>query len=257
MSTFRRLRILALLIILLLVAAGTWLARLRSTDWDQPLVVAIYPVNADRSQAAADYIDTLTRADFLPIESFFAQEAEQYDLPLGSPVEVVLAPELEEMPPAPPADRNVPGVMAWSLKMRYWAWRIARNGGPVADVQLFVLYHDPAANPRLAHSLGLQKGLLGVVHAYAADDYAGGNLVVIAHEFLHTLGATDKYDPATNLPLFPVGYAEPEQEPLLPQALAEIMAGRIPHDARTADQARGLDETVVGEYTAREIRWIE
>ena len=54
----------------------------------------------------------------------------------------------------------------------------------------------------------------------------GSNNVVIAHEILHTLGASDKYDPATRAPLFPIGYAEPEREPRFPQEFAEIMAGR-------------------------------
>jgi len=34
---------------------------------------------------------------------------------------------------------------------------------------------------------------------------------VIAHELLYTLNATDKYDLNTGLPIFPNGYAEPER----------------------------------------------
>lgn len=140
--------------------------------------------------------------------------------------------------------------------MRYWAWQKSRDG-PAADIQIFVLYHDPVANPRLAHSLGLQKGLLGVVHAFASTREAGGNQVVIAHELLHTLGASDKYDLATNLPLFPMGYAEPDRQPLLPQVAAEIMAGRIPLSRDRALQAESLRDVIVGEFTAQEIRWRE
>jgi len=40
--------------------------------------------------------------------------------------------------------------------------------------------------------------------------------VVIAHELLHTVGATDKYDPATNESSLPEGYAEPDKIPLFP-----------------------------------------
>ena len=50
--------------------------------------------------------------------------------------------------------------------------------------------------------------------------------MVIAHEFLHTVGATDKYDPATEQPQFPDGYGEPQRVPLVPTGEAEIMAGR-------------------------------
>ena len=257
MTTFRQLRILFLLLVLLVVAMGTWLAKVRTTSWDKPLAVVLYPINADHSAAAKAYISGLKVKDFHAIEEFFSDEAGHYGVSLVKPVEIDLGPVLKELPPPPPEDRNIVGVMWWSLKVRYWAWQIRRKMGPPAQIQIFVLYHDPANNPRLAHSLGLQKGLLGVVHAFASAREAGGNQVVIAHELLHTLGATDKYDMRTNLPLYPIGYAEPEREPLYPQALAEIMAGRIPLSAGEARQAYSLNDTVVGEYTAREIRWIK
>ena len=141
--------------------------------------------------------------------------------------------------------------------MRFWARSIASEFGPPADIQMFVLFHDPDSNPRLAHSLGLQKGLLGVVHVFAGHREAGGNNMVIAHEMLHTLGASDKYDLQTNQPIFPIGYAEPEKNPVLPQEYAEIMAGRIPLSKNDAKQPAGLGQVLVGESTALEIHWID
>jgi hypothetical protein len=85
---------------------------------------------------------------------------------------------------------------------------------------------------------------------------SGTNNVVILHEMLHTLGATDKYDRASNMPLFPDGYAEPERMPRLPQHFAEIMGGRIPIGTLRADQPDGLHQVVIGRQTAREINWI-
>lgn len=257
MSTFKKLRILFLLLILFLVAASTWLTQMRSTSWDKPLVVAIYPINGDGSAQSAAYIEDLSLDAFDDIETFFADEAEQFRLALKQPVDVVLGPVLSEHPPAPPKDRNTLGVMWWSLKIRLWAWQVARDVGPPANIQVFVLYNDPNANPRLAHSLGLQKGLLGVVHAFASRRQNAGNNIVIAHELLHTVGASDKYDLQTNLPIFPIGYAEPEKEPTLPQDFAEIMAGRVPLSQTEMRQARDLNEALIGEYTAQEIRWID
>lgn len=257
MRTFKQLRILFLLLILLTVAVGTWLTKLRTTSWERPLVVAIYPINGDGSAQSAAYIEDLSVDSFDAIERFFASEAEQYRLALKQPVDIVLGPVLAEHPPAPPADRSVLGVMWWSLKIRWWAWQVAREQGPPANIQIFVLYHDPKLNPRVAHSLGLQKGLLGVVHAFASSREAAGNNIVIAHELLHTVGATDKYDPRTDRPLYPIGYAEPDKEPVLPQEFAEIMAGRVPLSPTTMRQARDLNEELIGEYTAREIRWID
>lgn len=256
MTTFRQLRILILLLVLALVAASAWLTKLRSTDWDSPLVVAIYPINADGSAVSGAYIDQLLLDQFAAIETFFRDEAGHYELALAEPVALVLGPVLEELPPQPPADRNILGVMLWSLKLRYWAWQVA-DAGPAADIQIFVLYYDPAEHPRLDHSLGLQKGLVGVVHAYAASQQSGMNQVIIAHELLHTLGATDKYDLATNVPLFPAGYADPGQQPLYPQSYAEIMAGRMAVSPAEIRQAENLGEVVIGEATALEINWIE
>ncbi len=82
---------------------------------------------------------------------------------------------------------------------------------------MFVLYHDPALTPTVPHSLGLTKGLIGVVYAFAAPEMNGENNVVIAHEMLHTVGATDKYNPVDDAPRFPDGYGDPGQRPLFPQ----------------------------------------
>jgi len=120
-----------------------------------------------------------------------------------------------------------------------------------------VQYHDPSFTRSVPHSVGLQKGLVGVVHAFAAADMTGANNVVIAHEVLHTLGATDKYDLATLAPLYPSGYAEPEREPRFPQEFAEIMAGRYAIDADTFEMPESLDEVLVGDQTALEIRWTD
>ena len=253
---FRRLRIIFLLFVLFLVVVSTYLTQLRTTAWDKPLTVAIYPVNGDDSSTSEKYIDSISAETFADIETFFSEEVEGFGLSLTEPVDIVLGPELKELPPQPPRDRNIAGVMLWSLKMRYWAWSIVRDNGPPSDIQIFVLYHDPKESPRLAHSLGLQKGLLGVVNAFASDQQQGSNNMVIAHEFLHTVGATDKYDMATLQPLYPDGYADPDKTPLLPQNYAEIMAGRIPVSNRQAEQPDSLDKVVVGEKTAREIHWI-
>ena len=121
---------------------------------------------------------------------------------------------------------------------------------------MFVLYHDPALSPSVPHSLGLEKGLLGVVYAFAVPVMDGGNDMVIAHELLHTLGATDKYDPADDAPRFPDGYGDPHQRPLYPQKFAELMAGRRMITPTSWEQPASLDEVLVGPATAREIRWV-
>ena len=253
---FRTLRILILVAILVLVAASAWLTKQRTTSWQQPLRVAIFPINADRSEASAHYISELKLDAFDPVAEFMRREAARYGLTLKTPVEMFLAPRIDRVPPPPPFGGNAVQVMLWSLQMRYWAWINARFDRPKPHVRVFVLYYDPQHVTRVSHSLGLQKGLIGVVSAFASQAQVAQNDVVIAHELLHTLGATDKYDLQTNQPLFPDGYAEPDRRPLLPQAYAEIMAGRVPLSRTDAEMPGSLDEALIGGKTAREINWV-
>lgn len=252
----RNIRILLLIYLLLFVAVGAWLARARTTDWDDTLYVGIYPINGDNSEVATRYIEALRPAHFADVEQFVKREGLRYGVTFAEPLRIELGQPVAAMPPQPPADRNIAGVMYWSLRLRYWAWQQQRRQtGPDPDIRIFLIYHDPAHNPVLAHSLGLQKGLVGVVNAFASRRLAGSNNVVIAHELFHTLGATDKYDPATSLPLHPHGYAEPLRRPLHPQPLAELMGGRIPQSATLAETPGSLRKVIVGPLTAAEVRW--
>jgi hypothetical protein len=251
---WRRLRIALLLLVLFVVAGTTWLDGLRTTDWQRTLYVAIYPLNGDDRESTARYIDGLDAARFTAIEEFFAREARHSGLALARPVSLRLMPRLARLPPLLPAGAGAADVAGWSLRLRWYAWREASDSG--ARIRIFVLYHDPANSPAVPHSLGLRKGLLGVVHAFATPALDGGNAIVIAHELMHTLGATDKYDLATNQPLYPQGYADPAAEPRHPQARAEIMAGRRAISQDEAEMPDSLADVVVGPMTAREIRWI-
>jgi len=145
--------------------------------------------------------------------------------------------------------------VVWSLRLRYWAWRVSGHVPEPEDIRVFVLFHDPEITPSVPHSLGLSKGLIGVVYAFAAPTMNGANNVVIAHEMLHTLGATDKYDLADDAPRFPDGYGDPKQVPLYPQAYAELMAGRRMISATKWEQVDDLDQVVIGPASAQEIRW--
>jgi hypothetical protein len=255
---WRKLRIAILLLILLFVALDTYFDRVYSTDWDVPLRVAIFPINGDGSDAAERFVQQLAAGDLERLEIFFAETAHDFGVALERPILFSLAQPLRELPPAIEQNASILSVMWWSLHMRYWAWRTPTNPpGPSPDVKLFLLYHDPDRSPRLPHSMGLQKGLFGIVNAFADRTMAGSNDVVTAHELLHTLGATDKYDPRTTQPLHPDGYAEPERQPLYPQSFAEIMGGRIPRSASAAEIPESLQQVVVGSATAREIGWRE
>ena len=251
----KKVRVLILLYVLLMISGTAWLTKARTTDWDRALTVAIYPINGDNSKVTQDYIETLNFEIFKEIEDFFDREAKNYQLVLKKPIDIDLAPEIMDKPPAPPFGQSVLSVMYWSLKLRYWSWSRDNYKYP-KDIMIFVLYFDPENNKSVSHSLGLQKGLVGIVNAFASEKMAAENNIVITHELLHTVGASDKYSPGTNQPIFPVGYAEPDLAPTLPQTKAEIMGGRIPITETKAEIPTGLDKTVLGEATALEIRWL-
>jgi hypothetical protein len=252
---WRNIRVLILLLILLWAATHTWFERISSTGWKQPLWVGIFPVNADGSATAQAYIDGLQTREFADIEDFMAREAHRYGKELTEPVHIVLYPQVRQIPPQLDRGDGLVGIALWSLKLRWFAWREATVSRAPPRVRLFVLYHDPTTLTSVPDSHGMQKGLLGVVHAFALRPMAGSNSIVITHELLHTLGATDKYDPSTGAPLFPIGFADPNQQPLYPQDEAEIMAGRRAVSAQDAEMPAALNAVVVGPATAAEIRW--
>src|SRR5262245_21367658 len=101
----------------------------------------------------------------------------------------------------------------------------------------------------------MQKGLVGLVHAYAARGMAASNNIVIAHETLHTVGATDKYQRGSGTPIFPGGFAEPDRKPRYPQRYAEIMAGQRAISEREQEMPDSLNDVIVGDVTAAEIGW--
>lgn len=250
---WRVLRIAALLAVLVFVAAGAWVERHRTASWDGTLWIGIFPVAGDDSAVTRDYVDELDAAQFTAIEGFFEREARRHGLPLERPVKVVLQPTVSELPPRLDPGAGVLGRIAWSLRTRWYAR--GQAAGSLADIRVFVVFHDPERMPEVPHSLGLQKGLIGVVHGFAEPDMDGENAIVIAHEVMHALGATDKYDLANGRPRFPDGYAAPQADPRYPQPAAEIMAGRTALSATEAEMPETLDDVVVGDATAREIHW--
>ena len=255
---FRAVRISILLLVLFFVAVSTWLTQARSTDWNNSLWVKVYPINADGSEVAAKYIDSLQVRDFNGIESFLARETERYARGMSRPVRIELGTEILEQPPAIPTEPNTLSIMMWSLKMRWWSGSVTDAQDKIEpDVRIFVRYHRPDIAVRLENSVGLQKGMVGIVNGYASRRHRGTNNVIIAHEFLHTLGATDKYSPDTGHPIGPDGIAEPDRKPLYPQRYAEIMGGRVALAADDSEIPANLGKTVIGRLTASEINLID
>src|SRR5690606_17528385 len=119
--------------------------------------------------------------------------------------------------------------MRWFVAKLHWL-----SDRPTPDITLFAVYHGDTSETTLDRSTALRKGLIAVANVFADRTAAGGNHLVMAHELLHTVGASDKYVAGSNMPRFPDGYADPDAKPLHPQTAAEIMGGRIPLDSSRA-----------------------
>jgi hypothetical protein len=120
-GTFKNLRILFLLLVLLIVALSTWQDRYRSTRWREPLYVAIYPIAADESPVTSHYLANLDVERFKPIDRFFVREAARYQLRTDEPVRTRLRAESHELPPQRAPSQGPFATALWSLKLRYWA----------------------------------------------------------------------------------------------------------------------------------------
>ena len=251
--TFRRIRILLLLGVLAAAGGLTWLEQTMVRGWRAPLDVAVIPINGDGSSEASGTIRALKARDFDDINAFLQRETARYGVKQTHALDVTLMPELRKRPPAPPRDGSVLKTVFWSLQLRWWVYRQSDAWLPqLGKVKLFVLYHAPQDGVALEHSLGLQKGLIGVVHAFADPRQKQQNNIVIAHELLHTLGATDKYD-AGGRPIYPQGFSEPELPQSMPRREAEIMAGRLVNAAGRLLMPPSLEQCVIGAMTAHEI----
>ena len=253
----RALRICILLYILAFVVVGTLIESLEATDWDATLQVNVYPIAGDESGHVRDFIEALSAEDFMGVEAFLDSEAARYAVALNRPVRISLAsdrgiviPEIEER-------ASWPQIVLWSLHMRWKTMRVNWSSElPAPDITLYAVYHDPDRSPALDRSTALRKGLIAIANLFADHRHSGSNDVVMTHELLHTLGATDKYSFATLAPTYPDGYGEPERRPLHPQRYAEIMAGRVALSPDEAAMPDSLRDVRVGQTTAAEIGWI-
>ena len=253
MSTAKQVRVLLLLILLLpLVILAFW-EQDRRPDWQRTLIVGLYPHNADGSAEVDDWIERLVPEDFQPIEDFLAEQATRHGLELEQPFEIRLGEVISHAPPPPPAGGAWYERLSWAVRLRWWHFRLDRQGLE-PDIVLVASYQkDPTGFTEL-HSIGMPSPRLGLSQLSGGEEHTAFNQVVLAHELLHTVGALDLYGPDGRAQ-FPEGYAEPDREPRYPQQRAELMAMALPLSPELSHPPRDLGEVQVGQRTAEEIGW--
>lgn len=250
---WKKIRIAILLLILASVALATWRGQRAAQDWDHTIQIAIFPINGDGRDSTAAHIAGLRDEQFQDIETFLTEEAARYGIRNPRPVRVTLQPELKTPPPPAPVVHSGLDVVLWSLKLRWWAWR-QPAGVPRATIRAFVIYWDSSyTEGHVPNSHGLAKGQIAISNVHILRRMQRTNNVVITHEILHAMGASDKYDFADLMPRYPDGFAEPDAQPRYPQRLCELMAGRIPLSEQKTEMPYSLKDCVIGPASAQEI----
>jgi hypothetical protein len=256
MSFFKVLRIAILLTVLVIVAGNQFLTQSRISSWEKPIWMTVYPILAGEASSTLPYLESLRPDSFSDIGGFLTRQAGAYGNSLNTQLKIQIAPVLTQLPPPVPIESSRFSIAIWSLKMRWWAWRRDREDGlPSGHVQMFILYRETGSGVLMERSVGMQKGMYGIVSAKASRAFASRNRVIVAHELLHILGATDKYEPGSGQPIIPDGLANPDLKPLYPQSKAEIMAGHIALSSSHAKMPASLKQCVIGPKTALEIGW--
>jgi hypothetical protein len=176
---WRNLRIGFLLLVLLVVAAQAWIDRFSTTRWQHTIFIGVFPVSADSSPVTADYLARVDQGKIDEVSDFVQAEARRYGVGVDEPIELQLHPTLASAPPALDSGASIFTRIVWSLRLRYYRYRVLAGVSPRPQIAMFLLYHDPALASRLPHSAGLQRGLTAVVHVSASRSQEAQNRIVM------------------------------------------------------------------------------
>ena len=256
--TFFRVRVTVLLLVLFGVALYAWndvRSRKARRDWAHPLEVAVVVLAEPGVDTAA--LDAF-RERLPALEERLTSEKHRYQPGSWKPFAFTMFGPLPPSGAAPKLEED--GFFALAGHS-YANWRYFGEVDERAHLtakayasRIYVTVRAPRdANRTFVEGESEQDGRIGSVDVEldpASVDFA---LIVVAHELMHTLGATDKYDPKGR-PKLPEGLAEPDLGTY--QTKVEIMAQTRPVTIDVFAQPDTLGDVAVGPATAREVGWI-
>jgi hypothetical protein len=255
-----RVRVSILIAVLLMVAgyaARDVYVRRARTDWERTLLVAVVVLEVEPVDASA----LASFSERLPLlQEKLALEARRFRPELGLPFEFQLFGPIEvKTPPPVPSGDSFFELGAHAYRQWRYLESIDAHAGVASrayDGRLYVTVRPPRQGGKtLVEGFSQHGGRIGSVSVELDDQMVDLALLVVAHELLHTLGASDKYD-ATGHVIVPHGLADPMLEPLYPQTHVEIMARNRPLAPGKEVVPESLDELRIGSRTAIEIGWL-
>lgn len=253
-------RLSVLLTALLLVSLWAWQdvnSRRERNTWRRPLSIAVVlvlqgPVDPG---AIADFRDRL-----LALDDRLTEERRKYGAGAPHPFSFWFAGPagIGSRPPTASGDGLFDAVVETYARWR-WTSRVDGAAGvdrSLYDSRIYVAARPPASDQtQMVEGESEEGGRVGIVEVELNASMVDFALFVVAHELMHTMGATDKYDSQGNT-LIPAGLADPTRRPLFPQPCAEVMARNRPVDQGVEEPPTDLQDLCVGPTTAREIGWL-
>lgn len=259
---FFRIRVAFLLVVLfvvVLVAIADWRRRRARNEWRTPLDVAVVLVapNADDRTPEEAALEAF-RERATALEDRLAAEFVRYRPISMRPFRLRVVGPVPLAATVPRMGEGAIELAKHTLELSRWTHDIDERAGVISDhydARIYVVARRPSTEERAFVEGESQKnGRIGVVEVELDASMVDFALIVVAHELMHTLGASDKYD-ADGHTHIPEGLAEPNLTPLYPQRFAEVMSRNRPVAAGREVVPTSIDELAVGLATAYEIGW--
>jgi hypothetical protein len=256
---FFRIRVGILLTILVGVVLWAWRdvrSRRARTDWNHTLGVAIVVV---RTSALDEQAVALFRKRASALEDRLADEMRRHHPGAPRPFALTVLGPVDGVDPPTIEGDGIVAAAQHSMDLWKYTGDIDARASLAAsayDSRIYVAVRAPASEARqMVEGDSEDGGRVGTVRVELDPSMVDFAWFVVAHELLHTLGATDKYD-ASGRVVIPDGLAEPDAAPRYPQRFADVMTRGRPVSATEESLPAALDELAIGPATAREIGWL-
>jgi hypothetical protein len=257
---FYYVRLTALMVVFLGVVVWAWndiRERRERNTWVRPLHVGFVLL---RAGPVSDDTSDMLRARMTDLQTHLEQEFQRWRQTTQVPFIFSVYGPLDISVPPPESYSEKLSDLAY---FAYQQWRYLRDVDARAhvprselDSRIYLVMRPPnTGDLQFVEGQSEQGGRVGVVNVQLDESMVDFALIVAAHELMHTLGASDKYDELGHV-LIPDGLAEPDKVPPFPQQYVEVMARNRPISPELEETPEAIEQVRIGRKTAQEIGWV-